>query len=130
MSDLPKNLRYTKEHEWALETNGNIRIGITDYAQVELGDVVFIDLPAVGSDVSAGSAFAAVESVKAASDVYSPIDGKVVAINENLGDSPDLVNSSPYENGWFIEVEPSDASQFGNLMDASSYAAYIEEISK
>jgi glycine cleavage system H protein len=128
--ETSENCRYTKEHEWAQEIDGKIRVGITDYAQVELGDVVFIELPEVGSEVTAGGSFAAVESVKAASDVYCPVDGKVVAVNENLNDSPELVNSSPYENGWFIEVEPSDAAALENLMDPAAYTAYIEEISK
>jgi glycine cleavage system H protein len=124
--EIPENLRYTASHEWARqEEDGTITIGITDHAQDALGEVVFVELPEPGEEVTAGEEFGVVESVKAASDVYSPIDGEVVATNEALEDEPGLVNSSPYKQGWFLRIRPSDEDAFEQLMDADTYRQEI-----
>ncbi|MCB0344868.1 MAG: glycine cleavage system protein GcvH [Bdellovibrionales bacterium] len=126
----PQNCKFSKDHEWARDEGGRVVVGITDHAQVELGDIVFVELPEIGAAVSKGESFGTVESVKAVSDVYSPVDGVVEAINEGLGDAPDSVNSAPYTDGWMIAITPSDSSQLGELMDASAYDEYVAEISK
>ena len=119
MSDIPKNLKYAKSHEWArVEDDGTVTIGISDHAQGALGDLVFVETPAVAGTVEAGSACAVVESVKAASDVYSPIGGVVVAVNDLLDGTPELVNSDPYGKGWLFRVKPSDAGALDALLDA------------
>lgn len=118
MSNIPEELKYTKSHEWVKEEDGVITVGLTDYAQSALGDIVFINLPEEGDDVTAGQAFSDVESVKAVSDVFSPVTGKVAAINEELLDNPALVNEDPYE-AWLIKVE--DVSDTEELMDAAAY---------
>lgn len=118
MSNIPEELKYTKSHEWVKEEDGVITVGLTDYAQSALGDIVFINLPEEGDDVTAGQAFSDVESVKAVSDVFSPVSGKVAAINEELLDNPALVNEDPYE-AWLIKVE--DVSDTEELMDAAAY---------
>ena len=118
MSNIPANLKYSKSHEWILEEDGVFTIGLTDYAQGALGDIVFINLPEEGDDVTAGQAFSDVESVKAVSDVFSPVTGKVAAINEELLDNPALVNEDPYE-AWLIKVE--EVSDTEELMDAAAY---------
>ena len=124
--EIPENLRYTASHEWARqEEDGTITIGITDHAQDAIGEVVFVELPEPGEEVTAGEEFGVVESVKAASDVYSPIDGEVVATNEALEDEPGLVNSSPYKQGWFLRIRPSDEDAFEQLMDADTYRQEI-----
>lgn len=124
---IPVELRYTKEHEW-VKVNGNkVTVGITDFAQNELGDIVFVELPEVGDTVSFNDSFGSVESVKTVSELYSPVSGTVVAINENLSDSPELVNESPYESAWMIEVELSDESELEQLLDAAAYEALISE---
>ncbi|MDY5783857.1 MAG: glycine cleavage system protein GcvH [Gemmiger sp.] len=118
MSNIPEELKYTKSHEWVKEEDGVITVGLTDYAQSALGDIVFINLPEEGDDVTAGQAFSDVESVKAVSDVFSPVTGKVAAINEELLDNPALVNEDPYE-AWLIKVE--EVSDTEELMDAAAY---------
>ena len=118
MSNIPGELKYTKSHEWVKEEDGVITVGLTDYAQSALGDIVFINLPEEGDDVTAGQAFSDVESVKAVSDVFSPVSGKVAAINEELLDNPALVNEDPYE-AWLIKVE--EVSDTEELMDAAAY---------
>lgn len=118
MSNIPGELKYTKSHEWVKEEDGVITVGLTDYAQSALGDIVFINLPEEGDDVTAGQAFSDVESVKAVSDVFSPVSGKVAAINEELLDNPALVNEDPYE-AWLIKVEA--VSDTEELMDAAAY---------
>ena len=125
---IPADLRYTDKHEWLAppQPSGAVRVGITDYAQNALGDIVYVDLPEVGTAVEAGEAFGEVESTKSASEVYSPISGTVVARNEQLKDKPELVNGEPYGEGWLIEIEPADASAGGGLLDAEGYAALIE----
>jgi glycine cleavage system H protein len=123
MTDIPDDLRYTPEHEWVRTTEGAsaVRIGITDYAQQALGDVVYVSLPEAGTDVTAGSACGEVESTKSVSDVFAPVTGTVTARNTALDDQPDLVNSDPYEAGWLFEVEPSDPAELDALLDADSY---------
>jgi glycine cleavage system H protein len=122
----PTNYRYTKEHEW-LDVSGNIgTVGITDYAQNTLGDIVFVELPKIGDAVTGGKTFGSVESVKAVSDLYSPISGTVTAINEELSTSPDKINDDAH-TAWIIKVELSDPSQVGSLLDAAAYEAFIAE---
>jgi glycine cleavage system H protein len=122
----PANYRYTREHEWiALE--GNIgTIGITDYAQSSLGDIVYVDVPRVGDSIAAGGTFGSVESVKAVSDLYSPVSGTITAVNESLKDAPEQVNSSAHES-WIIKVELSDLSEYEALLDAAAYEAFVAE---
>jgi glycine cleavage system H protein len=120
--------RYTKEHEWARLDGDVATVGISDYAQEQLGDVVFVDLPEVGKTVSQGDAMAVVESVKAASDVYAPVSGEVVEANEALGDDPALVNSGAEAEGWFCKIRLEDKSELDQLMDADAYKAYVESL--
>ena len=124
---IPVELRYTKEHEWVKIDGNKVTVGITDFAQNELGDIVFVELPEVGDTVTLNESFGSVESVKTVSELYSPISGTVVAVNENLGDSPELVNESPYESAWMIEVELSNESELEQLLDAAGYEAIISE---
>jgi len=124
--EYPDDIRYTKEHEWARAEDAGVRIGITDFAQDALGDVVYADLPAVGAAVRAGEPFGEVESTKSVSDVYSPIDGTVVERNALIDDRPELVNEQPYGDGWLILVEASDPSAVDSLMDAAAYRAFTE----
>lgn len=127
MSEIPAELRYTKTHEWVEdEGDGTVKVGITDHAQDLLGDMVFVELPEVGSLVSAGQECAVVESVKAASDVYSPVAGEVVEVNELLAEHPDLVNKDPYGEGWIMRIQ-LDAAEGNPLIDAEDYAAFIAE---
>ena len=126
MSNVPADLRYMKSHEWArLEADGTITIGISDHAQQALGDLVFVEAPEAGRRVSAGEACAVVESVKAASDVYSPVTGEVVAGNADLGGQPELINSDPYGAGWIMRVRPDDKTQFAAMLDAKAYEAAL-----
>lgn len=121
MSNAPADLKYTEQHEW-LKLDGDIAtIGITDYAQSALGDLVFVELPAKGKKVKTGDAFVVVESVKAASEVYAPISGEVVEVNEALAKNPELVNSAPYEGGWICKIKASDQSEIAKLLDATAY---------
>ncbi|MBQ0436723.1 glycine cleavage system protein GcvH [Providencia rettgeri] len=127
MSNTPKELLYTREHEWLRdEGNGEYTVGITEHAQETLGDMVFVDLPEVGSVVSAGDDCAVVESVKAASDIYAPLSGEIVAVNSDLNDSPELVNEQPYQEGWIFRIKASDASELADLIDAAGYISMIE----
>ena len=126
MSQIPENLKYTKEHEWVrLEADGNVTVGITDHAQEQLGDLVFIELPQVGAKLSSGKDCAVVESVKAASDVYAPVGGEVVAANNKLADAPETINQYPYGEGWMFRVKP-DAAKLDQLLDAAGYKALLE----
>jgi glycine cleavage system H protein len=126
MSKVPGNLRYLKSHEWArLEDDGTITVGISDHAQQALGDLVFVEAPEPGRRVSAGEACAVVESVKAASDVYSPVSGEVVAGNAELGGQPELINHDPYGTGWIMRIRPDDKAQFSSLLDAAAYEAAL-----
>ncbi len=128
MSDVNKSFKYSKEHEWVEVIGDNkVRIGITDYAQLSLGDIVFVELPEVGNQVVIGETFGSVESVKAVSEIYSPLSGKVLEVNENLEDSPELLNEKPYENGWIITVEVSDKSDLEQLLSAEEYEAFLQD---
>lgn len=124
---IPTNLRYTKEHEWVLQEDGNVRIGITEFAQSELGDIVFVELPAVGDEMTIDQPFGSVESVKTVSELYAPLSGTVVESNEDLEDSPEFVNESPYEKAWMVVVKPSDEAQLEALLTAEQYEEVIGE---
>ncbi|WP_404445120.1 glycine cleavage system protein GcvH [Sutcliffiella horikoshii] len=123
----PKDLRYSEEHEWVKVEGEKVRVGITHFAQSELGDIVFVELPEVGDEISADEPFGSVESVKTVSELYAPISGKVVEVNEDLNDSPEYVNESPYEKAWMIVVEPADAGEVDNLMTAEQYEEMTKE---
>ncbi|MBR2077404.1 MAG: glycine cleavage system protein GcvH [Exiguobacterium sp.] len=126
MSKVPANLRYSKEHEW-VEVNGTkARIGITDFAQSELGDIVFVELPEVDGTILLDEPFGSVESVKTVSELYAPVSGRITAVNQDLADSPELVNESPFENAWMIEVELTEESDLDKLMSAEEYEAMIQ----
>lgn len=122
--NFPKELKYSKEHEWIKTEGKRATIGITDFAQSQLGDVVFVDLPAVGKTVKAGEAFAVVESVKAVSDIYAPVSGTVVAVNEKLNDAPEAVNLSPYEDAWIAVIEMSNPGELEGLLDSGAYEEF------
>ncbi len=127
MSTIPENLKYLESHEWArLESDGTVTIGISDHAQGSLGDLVFVEVPEVGKLLSKGGAAAVVESVKAASDVYSPLSGEVVAANESLGSSPELVNQDPYGQGWLFKLKPSNKAELDQLLDSTAYTKVVE----
>ncbi|MBK3496139.1 glycine cleavage system protein GcvH [Viridibacillus sp. YIM B01967] len=125
--NTPKDLRYSEEHEWVKTEDGNVRIGITHFAQSELGDIVFVELPQVGDELVADEPFGSVESVKTVSELYAPISGKVIEINEELEESPEFVNESPYEKAWMVVVEPADTAQVDALLTAEQYEEIIEE---
>lgn len=128
MSELPGDLLYTKEHEWLRrEDDGTVSIGVTDHAQSALGDLVYVELPEVGQDVEEGGDMAVVESVKAASDVYSPIAGTVAAVNEELADTPETINSDPYGEGWIVRLQPSGDIDEGELMTPDAYQELLDE---
>lgn len=128
MSDTPTDLRYTKSHEWVQDTgDGTATIGITDHAQEMLGDLVFVDLPDVGDSVDAGSECAVVESVKAASDIYSPVSGEIIAVNETLNDAPETINEDAFGEGWIYKIKLSDAAEVDSLLDAAGYEAVMAE---
>ncbi|WLV23903.1 glycine cleavage system protein GcvH [Aciduricibacillus chroicocephali] len=126
MSNLPEELLYSEEHEWVKKEGDKVRIGITDFAQSELGDIVFVELPEEDDEVAVGDSFGSVESVKTVSELYSPVSGTVVEVNEDLDDTPEAVNESPYENAWMLVVELSDDSELDKLMTAEQYKAFIE----
>ncbi|XJZ26837.1 glycine cleavage system protein GcvH [Bacillota bacterium Lsc_1132] len=125
--NTPKELRYSEEHEWVKDEGDKVRVGITHFAQSELGDIVFVELPEVGDEVTADEPFGSVESVKTVSELYAPVSGKVVEINEELNDNPEFVNESPYEKAWMIVIEPSDKSEIDKLMTADQYEAMTKE---
>ncbi len=128
MAEIPSHLKFSRSHEWVeVLDDGTARVGITEHAQEMLGDMVFIEVPEKGSDVSAGDECAVVESVKAASDVYSPVSGEVIEANEELADSPDLVNHHPYGDGWLYRVKLSDDAELDELLDADGYAELVAE---
>jgi len=128
MSQTPSELKYASTHEWArLEEDGTVTIGITDHAQEALGDVVFVELPEVGTTIAAAEEAGVVESVKAASDIYAPVAGEVIAINEKLEDEPEMVNSDPYNDGWFYKLQPSDISELDGLLSAEGYQEQCED---
>ncbi len=125
--EYPQGLKYSREHEW-VKVEGNVAtIGVTDFAQSELGDVVYVELPEVGSEVEANNTFGVVESVKAVSDLYAPVTGTVAEVNDQLNDTPELVNSDPFEEAWMLRIEMSDASELDGLLHADEYKAFVEE---
>lgn len=124
---LPNDLLYSKEHEWIRNEGSDVRIGITEFAQSELGDIVFVELPEVGDTIELDEPFGSVESVKTVSELYAPISGEVVEVNEELEDSPEFVNESPYEKAWMVVIEPSNEDELENLLSADEYKAHIEE---
>ena len=129
MSEVPEQLLFTEDHEWLrLEDDGDVTVGITDHAQAALGELVFVEVPEVGADFGAGDACAVVESVKAASDVYCPLGGEVTLVNEALEEQPELVNSSPYEDGWVFKLRPADATVLDGMMDAEAYERFVAEL--
>jgi len=128
MSNIPSHLQYTESHEWvSSEDDGSVRIGISDHAQQELGDLVYVELPAVGDELGQGDPCAVVESVKAASDIYAPVSGKVIAINEDLDADPAVINTEPYDGGWLFQLELSDKDELDGLKSAEDYAASLED---
>jgi glycine cleavage system H protein len=129
MSDLPGDLLYTSDHEWLRrEDDGSVTLGITDHAQSSLGDLVYVELPEVGLDVDEGGEMAVVESVKAASDVYAPIGGNIVAVNEDLADDPEKINSDPYGDGWIVRMQPSDTIDESAMMSPDAYQTFLDEL--
>jgi glycine cleavage system H protein len=127
MSNIPADLRYARTHEWArLNDDGSVTVGITDNAQEQLGDMVYVEVPDVGKIVKTAQSSAVVESVKAASDVYAPLDGEVMEVNSKLGDSPETVNQDAYGEGWMFRLRPSDPGQLDQLLDATAYEAFLE----
>ncbi|MEO8741723.1 MAG: glycine cleavage system protein GcvH [Lysobacteraceae bacterium] len=128
MNEIPGDLKFLKSHEWArMEDSGRVTIGISEHAQSLLGDLVYVELPAVGDTVKAGTACAVVESVKAASDVYSPVSGTVVAVNEALGDKPETINEDAYGEGWIFAVKPDDTAELDEMLDPDDYATMLED---
>lgn len=128
MSNTPDELKYTKTHEWVKDNgDGTVTVGISDHAQELLGDLVFVELPEAGSDVAAGDEIAVVESVKAASDIYSPLSGKILGVNEVLNDAPESINDSPYEEGWLFTLKTADKSELDALLDADAYAKHAQD---
>jgi glycine cleavage system H protein len=125
--EFPDDLKYTREHEWARSRDGKIVIGITDFAQDQLGDVVYVELPDVGDEVKKGESFGVVESTKAVSELFAPVSGKVVEVNDPLTEAPEAINEDPYEEGWMIAVAPSDPKELSELMDAKAYRTFVEE---
>ncbi|MEH6823242.1 MAG: glycine cleavage system protein GcvH [Motiliproteus sp.] len=126
MSNIPSNLRFAKSHEWVLDNgDGTVTVGISDHAQELLGDVVFVEVPEVGRELEAGEEFSLVESVKAASDIYCPIAGQIIAINEALEDAPETINEDPFGEGWIAKIRPSDSAAIAALMDATTYAEIV-----
>jgi len=127
MANIPENLKYLESHEWArIEDDGTVTVGISDHAQELLGDIVFVELPQVGSSIEKQADVAVVESVKAASDVYSPVSGEIIATNENLENAPETVNSSPYDDGWFFKIKPTNIDEVSDLLDAEAYKQLSE----
>ena len=125
MSEIPENLSYTRDHEWAsLQDDGKVKVGITDHAQDALSDVVFVELPDIGSEFAKGDAMAVAESVKAASDIYAPVSGKIISINDKLEESPELINESPYDFGWMVVIEPE--GELEGLLDSNAYREVID----
>ncbi|RBW68445.1 glycine cleavage system protein GcvH [Bacillus taeanensis] len=128
MANATANLRYSKEHEWVLQLEGNkVRIGISEYAQKQLGDIVFVENPEVGDEVTADDTMGSIESVKAVSEIYTPVSGTVVNVNEELEDAPEVINEDPYKAGWLVEIELSHPEELASLMNDEEYQAFIDE---
>jgi len=127
MTNVPEDLRYSSDHEWAKVEGDRVRVGITDYAQDTLGDVVFVQIPEVGTEVEAGAAFGEVESTKSVSELYAPVSGTVVEVNSDLADTPNRLNEDPYGEGWVCVIEPSDPAQLDELLDAAGYQALVTD---
>jgi len=127
-NNIPEDIRYTKEHEWVKVDGDQAVLGITDHAQHELGDITFIELPESGRTIGASESFAIVESVKAASDIYSPIGGQIIEVNSELENAPETINKSPYENGWIVKIKITDRTGLDKLMDHSAYRSFIESL--
>jgi len=128
LSKFPEDLKYTSSHEWVkIDDDGTVTVGITDHAQHALGDIVFVDLPEPGSQVSARDEVAVVESVKAASDIYAPVSGEIIAINDKLVDAPETVNSAPYDEGWFFKIQPDNDTELDELLDVDGYKEVCDE---
>jgi glycine cleavage system H protein len=125
--NFPEDLRYTREHEWARKKGKHVVVGITEYAQDQLGDVVYLELPDVGDEVKKGDSFGVVESTKAVSELFAPVTGKVVEVNDPLKDAPETVNEDPYEEGWMVVLEPANPAELEALLDAAAYQAFLEE---
>ncbi|MFX0078037.1 MAG: glycine cleavage system protein GcvH [Candidatus Hermodarchaeota archaeon] len=128
MTKIPAELLYTKEHEWVRQVDGVVRVGITDYAQEELHEIVMVELPSVGTAVEAGEAFGTVDSVKATSELFSPLAGEVTEVNEKLEEAPELVNNDPYGEGWMVAIKVSDPNELKSLLSADDYKRFIEEL--
>jgi glycine cleavage system H protein len=126
MSNIPSSLRYTKDHEWAKADGNTVTVGITDHAQSQLGDIVFLELPEVGRELAAGETFGVVESVKAVSDLYAPLAGKVTEINEGLVDAPEGINEDPYDKGWLLRIEVGGIAEFEGLMGSDDYQSHVD----
>ncbi len=124
---FPEDLKYTREHEWARQKGGRVLVGVTDFAQDQLGDVVYVELPAVGDQVKRGESFGVVESTKAVSELFAPVSGKVVEVNDPLVEAPEAINEDPYEEGWMIAIEPTDPKELAELLDVKAYAAFVAE---
>jgi glycine cleavage system H protein len=127
VAEFPSDLHYTPEHEWVRDGEDAVRVGITEYAQEALGDIVFVTLPQVGADVAAGEPLGEVESTKSVNDIYAPVAGTVTAVNPSLDEHPDLVNSDPYGEGWLVEIRPADTSATGKLLDAEAYQETLNQ---
>ncbi len=125
--DFPEELRYTREHEWALVEGNTVTVGITDYAQDSLGDIVYLELPEEGTEVESHEPFGVIESVKAVSDLYAPVTGRVIEVNKDLVDQPEIINEDPYGEGWMIKIEMDDPSELDELLTAEEYRRFIEE---
>jgi glycine cleavage system H protein len=125
--DFPKDLLYSKEHDWLKIENNKATVGITDYAQSELGDIVFVELPEIGAEFECMKRFGVVESVKTVSDLFSPVSGKIIEINTTLNGEPEIVNSSPYENGWIVQIEMKNKEELKDLLSAADYKKFVEE---
>lgn len=123
---LPDDVRYADDHEWARPENGVVRIGISDYAQDQLGDIVFVELPEAGAIFEKGQEFGTIESVKVVSEMYMPVSGEIMAVNENLEETPELINQDPYNEGWIVEVKPADTSEIDDLMTKDEYLSMLE----
>jgi glycine cleavage system H protein len=128
MSNIPQDLKYTASHEWiSVDNDGSVRIGVSDHAQEALGDLVFVELPAVGETINQGDACAVVESVKAASDIYAPVTGEVIAVNEDLEDDPGSINTDPYGDGWLFQVQLTDPEELDAMLNAEAYEATLDD---